>query len=127
MLSTNREKQRAVTAPERIWPIAGRLRGRGLRAALGGLLVAGALLTGVSGQAAGAQVTVPGGLPGQVPLADSDWDGLFDSDEWFWGTNPFNPDTDFDGMSDGQEVYITFTNPLIPDFMGPMFPPPPPF
>ena len=36
--------------------------------------------------------------------ADSDLDGLNDSDETIYGTDPHNPDSDADGVKDGQEV-----------------------
>ena len=35
---------------------------------------------------------------------DSDSDGLSDSEEKIYGTDPFNPDTDGDGFTDGAEV-----------------------
>ncbi|MCI0539243.1 MAG: hypothetical protein L0Z50_28890, partial [Verrucomicrobiales bacterium] len=42
---------------------------------------------------------------------DSDYDGLSDGDERLrFGTDPFNPDTDGDGWPDGMEVSLT-TNP----------------
>ena len=37
---------------------------------------------------------------------DDDNDGLADTDEILFGTNPFNPDTDGDGSFDGTEVDI---------------------
>ncbi|MFX0061905.1 MAG: hypothetical protein ACFFC7_06925 [Candidatus Hermodarchaeota archaeon] len=44
---------------------------------------------------------------------DSDYDGLLDGDEILvYGTQPFNPDTDYDGYSDSLELWIG-TNPLI--------------
>ncbi|MEL7451729.1 MAG: matrixin family metalloprotease, partial [Pseudomonadota bacterium] len=44
---------------------------------------------------------------------DTDGDGLPDS-EVFSGLDPRNPDTDFDGVSDGEEVAIG-SNPFFPD------------
>lgn len=42
---------------------------------------------------------------------DSDKDGLTDLVEKFYGTDPYNPDTDGDGYLDGEEVKNHF-NPL---------------
>lgn len=50
------------------------------------------------------------------PSNDRDGDGLSDSDEDLWGTNPDDPDTDDDGLSDGTEVHGNNpTDPLDPD------------
>ncbi len=46
---------------------------------------------------------------------DSDGDGLPDWLELQIGTDPFNPDTDGDGLSDGEEHLVYFTDPLNPD------------
>nr|MDO8082107.1 clostripain-related cysteine peptidase [Candidatus Freyarchaeota archaeon] len=46
---------------------------------------------------------------------DYDSDGLNNSQEYSQGTNAFNPDTDGDGLTDGQEVNIYGTNPLNSD------------
>ncbi len=46
---------------------------------------------------------------------DSDGDGLTDNQEMELGTDPFNPDTDGDRLSDGEEVLRRNTNPLIAD------------
>ena len=46
---------------------------------------------------------------------DSDGDGLSDAYEIQIGTNPFDPDTDKDGLTDGEEVLIYGTDPLNPD------------
>ncbi len=43
---------------------------------------------------------------------DDDADGLSNVEERRLGTNPLNPDTDHDGLTDGQEVKIYKTNPL---------------
>jgi outer membrane protein OmpA-like peptidoglycan-associated protein len=56
-----------------------------------------------------AQIVATGG-----PL-DSDRDGLTDVDEGKWKTNPYDPDTDKDGLKDGEEVYTYKTDPLNPD------------
>lgn len=49
-----------------------------------------------------------------TPL-DSDGDGLSDVDEAAIGTDPFNPDTDADGLLDGTEVFDLQLGPLNPD------------
>jgi len=46
---------------------------------------------------------------------DSDGDGLLDSEEAAIGTDPYDPDTDQDGLSDGDEVNRHGTDPLNPD------------
>ena len=46
---------------------------------------------------------------------DSDGDGLPDWLEELIGTDPYNPDTDGDGLTDGEEYWIYFTDPLNPD------------
>jgi len=46
---------------------------------------------------------------------DSDGDGLLDDEEPDYGTDPFDPDTDKDGLSDGDEVRKHKTDPLNPD------------
>ena len=43
---------------------------------------------------------------------DSDNDGLADFVEKAYGTDPNNPDTDGDGLTDYEEIYKTGTNPL---------------
>ncbi len=43
---------------------------------------------------------------------DNDGDGLTNLDEYGYGTNPNDPDTDDGGVRDGQEVLIDNTNPL---------------
>lgn len=47
-----------------------------------------------------------------VDFLDSDGDGLADIYEEMIGTDKNNPDTDDDGLTDYQEVYITDTDPL---------------
>lgn len=50
---------------------------------------------------------------------DSDGDGLSDYDEIFiYGTDPLNPDTDGDGLTDYEEIYVYGTDPLNPDTNG---------
>ncbi len=52
-----------------------------------------------------------------VPVQDldSDNDGLSDRREREIGTDPYNPDTDGDGLTDGEEVLKYNTDPLNPD------------
>jgi hypothetical protein len=47
--------------------------------------------------------------------SDLDFDGLTDMEEGQLGTDPEKPDTDADGLPDGEEVMILSTNPLLPD------------
>jgi hypothetical protein len=51
-------------------------------------------------------------------LTDPDQDGLTVLDEFRAGINPFNPDTDDDGLLDGREVNELGTNPLLGDTDG---------
>jgi hypothetical protein len=57
-------------------------------------------------------------LRGKAPEADSDGDGLTDSEEIKLGTDPLNPDTDGDGVGDGIEVRLASPgsqfDPLVP-------------
>lgn len=46
---------------------------------------------------------------------DSDEDGVSDAVEMIIGTDPENPDSDGDGLTDGEELYTHMTNPLIAD------------
>ncbi|MCM1508369.1 MAG: cellulose binding domain-containing protein [Ruminococcus flavefaciens] len=46
---------------------------------------------------------------------DCDQDGLSNYQEYLIGTDPFNTDSDFDNISDGDEVNIYGTDPMNPD------------
>jgi hypothetical protein len=48
-----------------------------------------------------------------MPFEDPDHDGLNNLQEFQNGTDPHNPDTDGDGLTDGQEVLMYHTNPLL--------------
>jgi hypothetical protein len=59
--------------------------------------------------------------PTPTPTAapkDSDSDGLSDAEEALWGTNPQIPDSDRDGLLDGDEVHKYFTQPTSRDSDG---------
>jgi hypothetical protein len=51
-------------------------------------------------------------------VVDSDADGLTDTEEVTYGTNPNTADTDADGLTDKEEVKIYQTDPLNPDTDG---------
>ncbi len=52
---------------------------------------------------------------GESCSSDRDNDGLGKCEEEKLGTNPKNPDTDGDGLTDGEEVRVYKTNPLLAD------------
>jgi Subtilase family/Bacterial TSP3 repeat len=54
----------------------------------------------------------------QLPLIDSDNDGLTNVEELQLGCNPLNADTDGDGLSDSAEVNTWHTSPLLVDTDG---------
>ncbi|MDD2240274.1 MAG: hypothetical protein PHI93_06400, partial [Kiritimatiellae bacterium] len=51
-------------------------------------------------------------------IGDADGDGLTNGEEFLLGTDPRNPDTDGDGLSDFDEVRVYGTNPLLGDTDG---------
>jgi hypothetical protein len=55
---------------------------------------------------------------GDVCDSDDDNDGLLDTAEAIWGSDPFNTDSDADGLNDGDEVNIYTTLPTNPDTDG---------
>ena len=57
-------------------------------------------------------------ITGTTDNLDSDSDALADTTEFLIGTNRNDPDTDRDGLSDGQEFNTIGTNPLDPDTDG---------
>ena len=59
-----------------------------------------------------------GGVVPYSTLSDSDADGLLDEEERRLGTDPYDPDTDRDGLKDGPEIHKHKTNPLNPDTDG---------
>lgn len=48
-----------------------------------------------------------------MPFEDPDQDGLTNLQEFQNGTDPHNPDTDGDGLTDGQEVLLYHTSPVL--------------
>jgi len=52
----------------------------------------------------------------ELKLIDTDGDGISDWDELFiYGTSPYLEDTDGDGLSDYEEIFVYKTNPLCPE------------
>ncbi len=56
-----------------------------------------------------------GGIVPAVNPLDSDNDDLTDAEEAEFGTDPNNPDSDYDGLSDGKELHNLNLNPLMLD------------
>jgi hypothetical protein len=78
----------------------------------------GAARRGLIARAAGALLLAVVALPLAAPAvgaASADGDGLSDALEIQIGTNPFDPDTDGDGLTDGDEYNGNYTSPLTPD------------
>ena len=65
-----------------------------------------------------AQVTLAVVQITQTAEADPDEDGLPTWREIELGTDPFNPDTDGDGLNDGEEILVYGTNPTMRDSDG---------
>jgi Bacterial TSP3 repeat len=64
----------------------------------------------------GTHLIAPGSaLAGGCGYCDDDYDGLTNSEELSYGTDLSNPDTDFDGASDLDEIVFFYTNPLVAD------------
>jgi len=55
---------------------------------------------------------------GAVAPLDRDGDGLSDREEAILGTNPLDKNTDGDSYDDGDEVFLTFTDPVVFDPAG---------
>lgn len=53
--------------------------------------------------------------PSDDQMLDSDGDGLSNAEEVTLGTDIYNPDSDFDGLYDGNEVKVHNTNPFLGD------------
>jgi murein DD-endopeptidase MepM/ murein hydrolase activator NlpD len=64
---------------------------------------------------AGSNPNDPASFPGASGSVDSDFDNLSDGDEQFYGVDPLNPDSDGDGVYDGDEVHVYLTSPAFPD------------
>jgi len=56
--------------------------------------------------------------PALDPDEDLDGDGLDNWEEWLYGTDPFYPDSDYDGLTDAAEVDLWLTDPLTWDTDG---------
>lgn len=53
-----------------------------------------------------------------APQADPDAEGLLNSDELKYTTDPNNPDTDYDGIADSDELQVYNSDPLVADTDG---------
>jgi hypothetical protein len=63
-------------------------------------------------------VKVEAGGWDRIGFLDSDNDGINDWNDLFMGLDPKNPDTDGDGLSDGDEMSVYHTNPMEKDTDG---------
>jgi hypothetical protein len=61
---------------------------------------------------------VPAAVEAATTPGDSDGDGLEDTIEYELGTDPFDIDTDVDGLTDGEEYYVYQTGTRNPDSDG---------
>ena len=68
-------------------------------------------------QATPSVTPIPDTTPVEAPI-DSDSDGLNDEDEKMYSTNPFNSDSDLDGLTDRDETKTWKTDPLNSDTDG---------
>jgi outer membrane protein OmpA-like peptidoglycan-associated protein len=77
-------------------------------------------LDGYEGTAHDSYLTIMGGLTyvGESGKADPDKDGLTNDEEKQFGTDKKNPDTDGDGLKDGEEVKTYLTSPTKADTDG---------
>jgi probable HAF family extracellular repeat protein len=73
------------------------------------------ILTAKAFETDGHVTTSPPVTVNVVPDTDDDNDGLTASEEADWGTDPANPDSDGDGLLDGEEVHQYWTDPTKAD------------